>query len=95
VSDPSWRHLLEDTARQSRLARPIRLLWSAGELMPMTFGTRRPTIVIPASTEEWTADRRRAVLLHELAHVARYDCLVQRCTAVAAAGTNRPGRIRP
>ncbi len=49
----------------------MRLLPSAGDVMPMTFGTRRPVIVLPASADEWTDDRRRAVLLHELAHVAR------------------------
>ena len=32
---------------------------------------RRPAIVIPAIADAWTEDRRRAVLLHELAHVAR------------------------
>src|SRR5262249_35410910 len=48
-------------------------------------GTRRPTIVLPASAGEWTDDRRRAVLLHELAHVARLDCLVQRLSALAGA----------
>jgi hypothetical protein len=53
--------------------------------MPVTFGTLRPAIVLPASCDTWAADRRQAVLLHELAHVARGDCLVQRITAVACA----------
>jgi hypothetical protein len=41
--------------------------------------------VLPASADEWGDDRRRAVLLHELAHVARRDCLVQRIAACACA----------
>ena len=41
--------------------------------------------MLPASADEWTDDRRRAVLLHELAHVARRDCLVQRIAACACA----------
>ena len=44
---------------------------------PLAFGTRRPSIVIPDIADQWTDDRRRAVLLHELAHVARRDCLTQ------------------
>jgi hypothetical protein len=41
----------------------------------MAFACRAlaPTIVLPASAEEWTDDRRRAVLFHELAHVKRHD----------------------
>ncbi len=53
--------------------------------MPMTFGTRQPAIVIPAGADDWPAGRRRAVLLHETAHVARHDCLVQTLAAVACA----------
>ena len=50
---------------------------SREQSMPMAFGTRRPAILIPATADTWPEDRRRAVILHELAHVARYDCLTQ------------------
>ena len=53
--------------------------------MPMTFGIRRPSILIPAIAETWTGDRRRAVILHELAHIARRDCLTQTLAFVACA----------
>jgi bla regulator protein blaR1 len=53
--------------------------------MPMAVGTRRPSILIPAEADEWSDDRRRAVVLHELAHVARHDCLVQTLAAIACA----------
>ena len=33
----------------------------------------------------WDEDRRRAVVSHELAHVARYDCLTEQIAAVACA----------
>jgi beta-lactamase regulating signal transducer with metallopeptidase domain len=41
--------------------------------MPMTFGFFRPAVFIPADAAEWSAERRRVVLLHELAHVRRGD----------------------
>ena len=94
VDDPAWRRLFDEAARQSRVERPVRLLQSAGELMPMTYGTWRPTLVLPASADAWTDDRRRAVLLHELAHVARRDCFVQRFASLACAlSLAAPGRL--
>jgi hypothetical protein len=53
--------------------------------MPMTTGTMAPSIVIPADADSWDEDRRRAVLLHELAHIARHDCLTQLLAAIACA----------
>jgi beta-lactamase regulating signal transducer with metallopeptidase domain len=85
VADAGWRRLCDEAAEQLGVSRAVRLMRSDGDLMPLTFGTIAPTIVLPASAEEWTADRRRAVLLHELAHVARLDCLVQRITAFTCA----------
>jgi HEAT repeat protein len=44
---------------------------------PLAAGFARPTILLPRLAAEWDAERRRAVLLHELAHVRRRDCRVQ------------------
>ncbi|MBV9226403.1 MAG: M56 family metallopeptidase, partial [Acidobacteriaceae bacterium] len=41
--------------------------------MPITFGLLRAVIFLPAEILEWSAERRRLVLLHELAHVRRGD----------------------
>jgi tetratricopeptide (TPR) repeat protein len=41
----------------------------------MTSGAIDPVIILPASAGTWTAERRRLVLLHELAHVKRNDWL--------------------
>ncbi len=53
--------------------------------MPLTFGTVRPVVVLPADVSEWPADRQRAVLLHELAHIKRRDCLTQSIAHLACA----------
>ena len=83
VRDPEWRHLLAECARGMGVRSEVRLLRSREQSMPMAFGIRRPSILIPAIAETWTGDRRRAVILHELAHVARRDCLTQTLALVA------------
>jgi protocatechuate 3,4-dioxygenase beta subunit len=51
----------------------------------MTWGSIRPVILLPAEAETWPIARCRDVLLHELAHVQRYDCLTQAIAQVACA----------
>ncbi len=77
VDDGAWLDLLEEGARTLDVRRPVRLLRSHRSTMPMTFGTLRPAILLPATADTWDRERRRAVVLHELAHVARFDCLAQ------------------
>ncbi len=85
VTDLEWRGLFLQCARTMGVERPVRLLRSREQSMPMAFGIRRPTILVPAIADTWPEDRRRAVLLHELAHVARHDCLTQLLAALACA----------
>ncbi|MPZ20398.1 MAG: hypothetical protein GEV06_21155 [Luteitalea sp.] len=77
VGDREWTRLLSECASTMGVLRPLRLLRSRERSMPMAFGTRRPTILMPAMADTWPEDRRRAVVLHEVAHVARYDCFTQ------------------
>jgi TonB family protein len=52
---------------------PVEVLESKAGSMPMAFGFLRSTIFMPVDAAEWTQERRRVVLLHELAHVRRGD----------------------
>jgi beta-lactamase regulating signal transducer with metallopeptidase domain len=85
VTASDWTRLLAECAATVGILRPLRLLTSREQAMPAMFGMRRPAIVLPAGAEGWSEDRRRAVLLHELAHIARCDCLWQTLAAVACA----------
>lgn len=68
-----WLAPLYEIADRLELDEPPTLLGSNDAKMPFACGFLKPTIVLPASCESWTLDRRRAVLLHELAHVKRHD----------------------
>lgn len=68
-----WLTPLYEVSDRLELEEPPRLLSSSDAKMPFACGFTKPTIVLPAECESWTEDRRRAVLLHELAHVSRHD----------------------
>ena len=85
VTDPAWTELLGDCSAATGIRRAIRLVRTREHAMPMACGLRRPVVVIPSVAETWDDDRRRAVLLHELAHVARFDCLTQILAEIAVA----------
>jgi len=85
LDSPEWREMLRDLMWVAEVERPVRLLRSDLATMPMTWGTRHPIVLLPAAADGWSAERRRVVLLHELAHVARRDCLLQTLAALACA----------
>src|SRR5687768_5757326 len=72
--------LIDDTdtlAEALEVPRPIAVVESATLTMPMVCGLWRPLIVMPIDAAQWPEERRRVVLLHELAHIKRRDCLTQ------------------
>ena len=77
VSDAVWNRLLAEARATPGLRRDVSLLQSADDVMPLTWGWWRPVVLLPAEAENWPEARRRIVLLHELAHVKRWDCLTQ------------------
>ena len=83
--DAAWRDLLSRVSRQMLLSRPVQLRIARGPAMPMTWGTLAPKILLPAEASSWPPERRRLVLLHELAHVARHDSLSRSAASLACA----------
>ncbi len=77
LDTPEWIDLLSESCGTLRLSRRVTLLQSSENVMPLTWGWLRPTVLFPLEATEWPVERRRIVLLHELAHVKRLDCLTQ------------------
>ncbi len=84
-SNADWLPLLGLLCEELRVGRRVTLLQSADDPMPVTWGCLRPVILLPAQADEWSPERRRVVLLHELAHVKRWDCLTQMMARLACA----------
>jgi len=68
-----------------RLAKPVALLRSEMTAVTMAWGIRRPCIVLPADSENWSRERVEAVLQHEFAHIRRNDNLLHLFAVVASA----------
>ena len=77
VTDGPWHRLCSDVAQACGLRRGVELLLGPRPGLVATWGWRRPVVMLPASASEWSAERMRVVLLHELAHARRGDWLLQ------------------
>ena len=75
VLESNWTTLVDRLRSQLGIERPVALRRTNDDTMPLVAGIRHPVILLPRGSESWTVSRRRAVLAHELAHVARNDVL--------------------
>ena len=77
VASPEWLDALREVRQDLGIRRPVRLLRSDHAVMPMTWGWRRPVVLVPAAALGWSSERRSVVLRHELAHVTRGDAVTR------------------
>jgi HEAT repeat protein/beta-lactamase regulating signal transducer with metallopeptidase domain len=73
LHDREWTGPLYEIADRLGIDATPRLMRSDAVRMPFACGLLTPTIILPAESSEWSLERRRAVLMHELAHVRRRD----------------------
>jgi HEAT repeat protein/beta-lactamase regulating signal transducer with metallopeptidase domain len=85
MCDGRWLDALDVATATLGIVETPRLVVSPDVSMPFTCGFMRATLVVPESAEDWSDERIDVVLRHELAHVARRDCLVQAMTQAALA----------
>lgn len=72
-----WRMFVQKTAAQMGIRKPVHIWMSELVTSPVTIGYIKPVILLPlAAINHLNTQQIEAVLLHELAHIRRYDYFI-------------------
>jgi beta-lactamase regulating signal transducer with metallopeptidase domain len=75
--DVHWKLFTKEIAQRLGIKQNVRIYLSDLISTPMTIGFLKPIVLVPlASLNNLTAAQMEAVLLHELAHIKRFDYLL-------------------
>jgi beta-lactamase regulating signal transducer with metallopeptidase domain len=85
VEDGVWLSLTQRLANRLGVTRPLTLLRGSELAVPVTWGVLYPAVLLPNDADNWPEERRRFVLVHEMAHVKRFDALTQLIAQIAIA----------
>jgi HEAT repeat protein/beta-lactamase regulating signal transducer with metallopeptidase domain len=85
VTDAPWLPLARSLASGLGLSHRLVFLRSGRAAMPMAWGILHPAVLMPSDADTWPSERLRIVLLHELAHVKRRDCLTHMLAQISCA----------
>jgi beta-lactamase regulating signal transducer with metallopeptidase domain len=85
VDDGEWLSLTQRLANRLDITRPLTLLRGDKLAVPVTWGVVYPAVLLPPDSVQWPEERRRFVLVHEMAHVKRFDALTQLLAQIAIA----------
>jgi beta-lactamase regulating signal transducer with metallopeptidase domain len=77
ITHGRWAELACELSQIYGLRRPVVLLQSDHPSLLVTWGVARPKVILPAAAADWSDQRARVVMSHELAHICRGDWLVQ------------------
>ena len=77
LDTPDWRNTCHRLAERLKVRRTVAIATCERLVSPILVGIIRPMILLPpAALIGWTPEQVEMVLLHELAHVRRWDNLV-------------------
>lgn len=82
--DGPWERLLPEAARTMQVDLAVAIRAATGSVTG-TWGWRRPVILVATGDDDWSDERVRLVLLHELAHIRRADWLAQMAAEILRA----------
>jgi beta-lactamase regulating signal transducer with metallopeptidase domain len=102
--DLAWAPLVNETRAALGIRRSVQVRTTDAIGVPAVAGLFKPVLMLPAEADDWHDDVKRAVVLHELAHVARWDaagqlisqlaCAVYWCVPLAWHGARRAAILR-
>jgi len=75
TENPAITDILEDITIRLNIKRNIHVGLSKNQNMPAVHGIFKPVIILPHDAAKWSHNRKRSVLLHEMAHIKRFDYL--------------------
>ena len=82
IADCDALRVLMRQARSAGVVSPPRLAESDVISVPVTLGILRPVILLPTYWRKWDEPTLRAVIAHEMSHIARRDALTQRLALI-------------
>ncbi len=85
LNDLPVQRLLAELLASFNVSRSIELRQIPLRCSPATVGWWRPVIILPSDWQTWSDDERRAVLAHEIAHIARHDFAIGLLAQLAVA----------
>jgi beta-lactamase regulating signal transducer with metallopeptidase domain len=85
VTQAEWTEALQLAAGRLDTRRRVTLRMGWRGAVPVTCGILRPVVLLPTDAESWDAERRMLVLMHEVAHVRRFDLLTHLIGQLAVA----------
>ncbi|HSR49735.1 MAG TPA: M56 family metallopeptidase [Acidobacteriota bacterium] len=71
--DASWQRTAEQARRRAGVPRRVRLVFSDHLEVALSLGLWKPVIMLPSEARRWSPSRLESILLHEMAHVRRWD----------------------
>jgi len=77
--------LIHEAASELHVRRGVGVLIGDRGIVPMVTGLLRSTVLLPREAAQWSRERLRIVLLHEMAHIRRRDCVTQALAELAGA----------
>jgi len=75
-----WRRMADQLSKDFAMPPSVRFLQNRTASMLVTWGVLSPRVLLPIDADQWSENRMRAVLGHELAHIRRHDWFIQLVT---------------